>query len=64
MKPAVVSPIKLIDFLLIGHSEPPIRLDALLRSKVLVNHPPQSITELPEERYLALKHQIIFGFEI
>ena len=56
------SPIKLIDFLLVGHIEPAIQLKTLLRTDVFVNHPPQSITEMTESRYLVLRPHLSLGF--
>src|SRR5262245_37712262 len=63
MSPSASTPVKMIDFLLIGHLEPPIRLDALVRTGVFVNRPPQSISEIPEERYLRLRPQLHLGFQ-
>jgi GNAT superfamily N-acetyltransferase/rRNA-processing protein FCF1 len=62
MNPSASTPVKMIDFLLIGHLEPPIKLDALVRTGVFVNRPPQSISEIPEERYLRLRPQLHLGF--
>jgi hypothetical protein len=64
MNPSASSPVKMIDFLLVGHIEPPVRLDALVNMGVLFNRPPQSIAELPEEKYALLKGKIQLGYEI
>lgn len=58
------SPVKLIDFLLAGHVEPTVKLSALLHSGVFVNRPPQSITELPEPRYSAMRSQIRLAYDL
>jgi len=42
------SPVKMIDFLLVGHIEPPVRLNTLVSTGVFSNRPPQSIAELTE----------------
>src|SRR5262249_30132760 len=57
------SPIKVIDFLLIGHIEPPVRLDRLVATGVFSNRPPQSITQLSEARYIALKPHVRLDFD-
>ena len=56
------SPVKVIDFLLIGHFERPITLDALLTSQVFANAPPQSIAAISEEKYAILKPSLKLGF--
>jgi GNAT superfamily N-acetyltransferase len=56
--------VKLIDFLLVGHSEPAVRLDELVRSGVFTNRPPQSITELSASKYATLKPFLKLGFEL
>jgi GNAT superfamily N-acetyltransferase/predicted nucleic acid-binding protein len=58
------NPVKVIDFLLVGHIQPPIGLSTLVTSGAFSRHPPQSIAQLPEERYQALKPLIQLGFEI
>jgi hypothetical protein len=57
------SPVKLIDFLLVGHIKPMVRLNQLLSSGVFSNRPPQSITELSDERYAALRSHVCLRFE-
>jgi ribosomal protein S18 acetylase RimI-like enzyme/rRNA-processing protein FCF1 len=55
------SPLKVIDFLLIGHIVPPLPLAALTSAGVLTSWP-QSITKIAEPRYLKLKPLINLGF--
>jgi hypothetical protein len=64
MNPSVNSAIKTIDFLLAGHIEPPVHLDALIRDGVFLSRPPQSIAELTEERYVRLKPLIQLGYKL
>jgi len=64
MNPSVNSAVKTIDFLLAGHIEPPVRLDALIRDGVFSSRPPQSIAELTEERYVRLKPLIQLGYKL
>jgi hypothetical protein len=63
MHPTEQSPVKVIDFLLIGHTQRSVRLDTLLTLKVFANHPPQSITQLTEDRYVKLKSLVQLGFD-
>lgn len=64
MAPSLASPVKMIDFLLIGHSQPPVPLAKLVSVGIFNRRPPQSITELSEERYGALKAHLQLGVEI
>jgi hypothetical protein len=64
MKPTATSPVKMIDFLLVGHSEPPVKLDTLIGSNVFFNRPPQSIAQLREDRYARLKLHLRLGFDV
>jgi hypothetical protein len=57
------SPVKMIDFLLIGHLRPPVPLDTLVMEHIFSGRPPQSIAELSGERYRRLKPYIRLGFE-
>jgi GNAT superfamily N-acetyltransferase len=63
MKPSASSPVKVIDFLLVGHIDPAVRLNALVDIGVFSNRPPQSIAELTEVPYAQLKPHIRLGFE-
>jgi ribosomal protein S18 acetylase RimI-like enzyme len=56
-------PIKIIDFLLAGHIEPPIPLAELLELGVLKGSP-QSILRLPPDRFALLRERIELGFEL
>jgi hypothetical protein len=59
-----ISPVKLIDFLLVGHIEPSVPLAVLVANHVFSDRPPQSITELSEERYAIVKPLIQIGFQL
>jgi len=58
------TPVKVIDFLLIGHFDPVIPLDDLLRLEVFRGWPPQSITRLDETRFARVRERMNFGFEV
>ena len=64
ISPSIYSPVKMIDFLLAGHIEPPVSLGILVETGIFSNRPPQSISELSEERYGALKPHIALGFDL
>jgi hypothetical protein len=64
MHPSVSSPVKMIDFLLVGHIEPVVYLDTLVRTGVFSNRPPQSIAQLSEQQYGKLKLDIQLGFKL
>jgi hypothetical protein len=64
MAPSLPSPVKMIDFLLAGHSQPSVSLATLVSAGIFNGRPPQSIAELSEERYAALKTLLQLGFEI
>ena len=57
-------PIKVIDFLLVGHSDPPVSLEHLIRSGIFHSRPPQSISMISDEAYRRLKQQLSFGYNI
>jgi ribosomal protein S18 acetylase RimI-like enzyme len=57
------NPVKVIDFLLVGHAEHPIELDVLVGAGVFSNRPPQSVASLSESRYQALKPLLSLGFD-
>jgi hypothetical protein len=63
MKASPTSPVKMIDFLLVGHVQSSVQLNALVASGVFCNRPPQSISQLTEERYAKLKRFVQLGFE-
>lgn len=58
------SPVKVIDFLLVGHSRPTARLADLVSAGVFNGRPPQSIARLSEDRYSALKSMLNLGFDV
>jgi hypothetical protein len=64
MAPSPVSPVKMIDFLLVGHSQPSVPLATLVSAGIFNGRPPQSIAELSKERYAALKALLQTGFDI
>jgi hypothetical protein len=64
MEPSPVSPVKMIDFLLVGHSQPAVPLATLVSTGIFNGRPPQSIAEFTEDRYSALKTFLQLGFDI
>ena len=64
MKASTNSPVKMIDFLLVGHTQPPVRLDTLVAMGVFSNRPPQSIAQLTEEQYANLKPHVQLGVDL
>ena len=64
MAPSPLSPVKMIDFLLVGHSQPAVPLAALVLADIFNARPPQSIAELSEQRYAALRAHLQLGFDI
>ncbi len=61
---ARLSPIKMIDFLLIGHLDDTLPLNALLADGIFRSRPPQSIMVLSPERYNMLRRRLTLGFEL
>jgi ribosomal protein S18 acetylase RimI-like enzyme/rRNA-processing protein FCF1 len=57
-------PVKVIDFLLIGHLDPVMLLAELQKKKVFKAHPYQSICRLPPERVEPVRKQMKFGFKV
>lgn len=55
-------PVKVINFLLVGHFEPTMNLQTLKTDKVFVDHPPQSIKQLDRAQQMALLRHANFGF--
>lgn len=64
MAPSPLSPVKMIDFLLVGHSQPPVPLAKLVSARIFNGRPPQSIAEFSEERYQALQALLQLGFDV
>jgi GNAT superfamily N-acetyltransferase len=57
-------PVKVIDFLLVGHIEPAIKLDDLKRMGVFRGAPPQSISKLTDARFEPVRNRMSFGFAV
>jgi hypothetical protein len=57
-------PVKIIDFLLVGHLDQVVPLDELNRDQVFSGHPPQSICNLSPDRFKPILRRINFGFEV
>jgi hypothetical protein len=64
MSPSANSRVKMIDFLLVGHIDPSVRLNTLITEGVFLNRPPQSIAEFTDNRYAALRPFINLGFDL
>jgi hypothetical protein len=62
MNPSAGSPVKVIDFLLVGHTQPVVGLTKLQNLGVFGSHPYQSITMLTELQYQALRSELEIGF--
>lgn len=60
---SVESPVKVINYLLAAYIDPPIGLTQLQASKVIAEHPPQSIFRIPPPRLNDLLSQIDLGFQ-
>jgi ribosomal protein S18 acetylase RimI-like enzyme len=56
-------PIKAIDFLLIGHGDPPVDLQDLVSAGIFRSRPPQSIAVISDEAYRTLKRLLSIGFK-
>jgi len=57
-------PMKVIDFLLAGHSTLPARLKTLIAEGIFNGGPPQSIARIDDERYRRLRPLIKLGFDL
>ncbi len=64
MNPRLLSPVKMIDFLLVGHLQKAVALATLVADGVFSNRPPQSILEFDKSQYERLKPYLSLGFEI
>lgn len=62
MNPREASPVLVIDFLLIGHLEPPISLDTLVSTGVFSSRPSQSISTVDEAAFNRLKPNLQVSF--
>ena len=57
-------PMKVIDFLLAGHSTPPVQLATLISDGIFNGGPPQSIARIDEVRYQRLRPLLKLGFDL
>ena len=57
-------PVKVINFLLAAHIEPPMQLEILRKHNVFAERPPQSIKSLVPAQQLSILEQGSFGFAI
>lgn len=57
-------PVKVINFLLAAHLEPPVPLASLLASKVFAGHPPQSIKTLVAAQQMSVLNQGSLAFTV
>lgn len=57
-------PVKVINFLLAAHLEPPMPLSDLLATRVFEGHPPQSIKTLAAMQQMAVLNQRLLGFTV
>ena len=64
MEASPVLPVKMIDFLLIGHIEPSVPLSTLVAKGIFSKRPPQSIAELGEGQYASLRPYLQLGFDL
>lgn len=58
------SPVKVIDFLLVGHLDPPVPLETLKTEGVFGKYPPQSITALSSDRFAPIRRRLALGFQV
>lgn len=58
------SPVKVIDFLLLGHLDPSVSIQKLIEEGIFQNRPPQSIAELPHARFEALRPHLNVGYDL
>ena len=54
------APVRVLEFLLVGHIEPPIPLPELLASGVIRGHPPQAICQLQQDRFDTVRKRLQF----
>ncbi|MGO8835417.1 MAG: GNAT family N-acetyltransferase, partial [Roseiarcus sp.] len=58
------TPVRVIDFLLVGHIDPAIPLAALAADGVFNGGPPQSICALSPERFAPIRRRLALGFAV
>lgn len=57
-------PVKVINFLLAGHINPPISLSEMRSDGLVPGHPPQAIFRVSRDHLTAIFRRIQFGFEL
>jgi hypothetical protein len=57
-------PVKVIDFLLVGHIDPTIKLTELLEMGVFNRKPPRSISQLSDTKFEPVRNRMAFGFAV
>lgn len=58
------TPVRVIDFLLVGHLDQPVPLETLKAEGVFNRNPPQSICALTPDRFAPIRSRLDFGFEV
>jgi hypothetical protein len=58
------TPLRVIDFLLIGHVHPSVPLAVLKAEGVFNGAPPQSICQLSHRRFAPIRERLEFGYEL
>lgn len=58
------TPVKVINYLLVGYVEPPIELKTLYQLSIFSKHPPQSIAELNRQKIESLLPLLRLGFAL
>ena len=61
---ASTEPVKVIDFLLVGHLEPVVPLTTLVSEGVFLPRPPQSICHLSPNQFKPSRRRMNFGFDV
>jgi hypothetical protein len=64
MSASRLSPVKMIEFLLVSHIEPSVPLSTLVAKGIFSNRPPQSIAELGKVQYADLRPYLRLGFDL
>jgi hypothetical protein len=57
-------PVKVINFLLAGHINPPITLSEMRSDGLIPGHPPQSIFRITQDRLTPILRRIHLGFQL
>lgn len=63
-EPSARRPVKVINFLLAGHMNPPIPLAVMRSDGLIPGHPPQSIFRITRDRLTPILGRIHLGFEL